>query len=155
MGLGLAGLGVGARLDWKAVKGLGWAAGRGVGASGLGLAPAAGAASSLTRTSSPLGRACLSSVLKVPEAGSKTNSVEKLGPAGWGAASSALFLSCSRASSKVMAGLPKVKLSKAESKSKAEGRAVGLGVAGCGLGLVTAGASVGLGLRAGWTGAAS
>lgn len=52
--------------------------GAGVGAAGLGEAPE-GAASLLMRTSSPPGKACRSSVLKVPEAGSKTNSVEKLG----------------------------------------------------------------------------
>lgn len=55
--------------------------GAGVGEAGLGEATAApeGAASLLTRTSSPPGRAWRSSVLKVPEAGSKTNSVEKFG----------------------------------------------------------------------------
>ena len=68
-------------VDWKLVKGLA-VGGRaeGVGAGVAGLAAPEGAASSLTRTSSPLGKACLNSVLKVPEAGSKTSSVLKLGP---------------------------------------------------------------------------
>jgi hypothetical protein len=51
--------------------------------------------------------------LKVPEAGSKTNSVEKFGLAA---------ASCSAdgaGSSKVIAGLFRVKLSNSESKSKA------------------------------------
>lgn len=110
--------GLGEAVVWaKAVKGL--AVGgkaEGVG-TGLGAAPKAGAASSLVLISSPLGKACLNSVLKVPEAGSKTNSVEKLGPLGPSAWAgkvffSSLFLDCS---SKVMAGF-KVKLSKADSK---------------------------------------
>ena len=95
--------------------------GAGVGGRvGLGEAAAApeGAASLLTRTSSPPGKACLSSVLKVPEAGSKTNSVEKLGLAASSCAAGA-------GSSKLMAGLLRVKLSSSESKSKADGRGAG------------------------------
>ena len=72
--------------------------------------------------------------MKVPEAGSNTNSVEKLGPV---PAAGAAGLG---SSSKVRAGLLRVKSSTAESKSKAEGRAaVGLGVLGGEAGLVTAG----------------
>ena len=62
----------------------------------------------------------------MPEAGSKTNSVEKLGPTG---------VAGLGASSKVMAGLFKVKSWISESKSKAEGlgdAATGLGVTGRG-----------------------
>lgn len=97
----------------KAVKGpeVGGKA-EGVGA-GVGAGEPACWASLLTRTSSPLGKAWRSSVLKVPEAGSKTNSVEKLGLAA---------ASCSAdgaGSSKVIAGLFRVKLSNSESKSKA------------------------------------
>ena len=65
----------------------------------------------------------------MPEAGSKTNSVEKLGPTGVGGLGS---------SSKVMAGLFKVKSWISESKSKAEGlgeAATGLGDAATGLGV--------------------
>ena len=93
--------------------------GAGAGTVGLGEAAAPeGAASLLTRTSSPPGKACLSSVLKVPEAGSKTNSVEKLGLAASSCAAGA-------GSSKLMAGLLRVKLSSSESKSKADGRGAG------------------------------
>ena len=74
--------------------------GAGLGASSFLGTGTRGAASLEVRTSSPDGSACRNSVLKVPEAGSKTNSVEKLGPTGVGALGS---------SSKVMAGLFKVK----------------------------------------------
>ena len=68
----------------------------------------------------------------MPEAGSNTNSVEKLGPVAGAAGLGS--------SSKVRAGLLRVKSSTAESKSKAEGRgAVGLGVLGGEAGRVTAG----------------
>lgn len=125
----------------KAVKGVpvgGKAEGVGAGVGegegeGAGAAPD-GAASLLTRTSSPPGKAWRSSVLKVPDAGSKTSSVEKLGLAA---------ASCSGAASKVIAGLFRVKLSNSESKLKEDGRGGdcgdGLGVWGWGLGLVTAG----------------
>ena len=98
----------------KAVKGVpvgGKAEGVGAGVGegeGAGAAPD-GAASLLTRTSSPPGKAWRSSVLKVPDAGSKTSSVEKLGLAA---------ASCSGAASKVIAGLFRVKLSNSESKLK-------------------------------------
>ena len=82
------GRGVGAKVvPAIAVNGLA-VGGKAEGVGGLvGAAPRAGACSSLTLISSPDGKACLNSVLKVPEAGSKTNSVEKLGPVGLGAAS--------------------------------------------------------------------
>jgi len=90
----------------------------GVGAGvGAGEAAPDGAAALLTSVSPPPGRAWRSSVLKVPEEGSKTNSVEKLGLA----ASSCAALGCSGAS-KLMAGLLRVKLSSSESKSKEDGR---------------------------------
>ena len=76
----------------------------------------------------------------MPDAGSNTNSVEKLGPTAAGLGSS----------SNVRAGLFRVKSSIAESKSKAEGRgaAVGLGV-GLAAGRVTAGKGEGAGALVG------
>ena len=82
--------------------------------------------------------ACLSSVLKVPDAGSNTSSDEKFGPiAAWFAGAGAPFwvLGASGFPWNVRAGRFKVKLSTSLSKSNAGlAPAVGLGLVGVGRG---------------------